>query len=474
MAKTKQPPAVRNDSWPQPNGQTQAGSILNGLSGLGTGGDKGVAGTPNIFRQPLSYQELTALFRYNALAAKICDRPAKDMTRAGWTIDDDSDDTDPMREEDRRLQIQQRAREAVRWARVYGGALIWVVTDDDIAPDRTGSQDLSEPIDLSKIRRVRNLVVLDWYEFSAARYETNPASPNFRKPSVWFVYPRSPGGSSPGGMVHASRCLYIRGAALPEIEKATRQGRDDSVLERAWDAIRTRTQVDQAGGTLAQDLRVSVIRIAGLAGQMVSDTAQYLLSRFTLMAQSRSILNTLVLGDGETFENVSTSLAGFDHLDAMARSAVAAAADMPEQLLFGDTPSGLNTDGESWRVMWEEKITGDQQDVLYEPLVKLYAMLYAQQLGPTNGRTPENWDLRFNPLRIPTPKETAEIRRMNAQTDAIYVNARILPASHIAKSRFPDEGYSTETLPWAGVVPDPAQDTDPEPVPIPEDDPPAS
>ena len=72
----------------------------------------------------------------------------------------------------------------------------------------------------------------------------------------------------------------------------------------------------------------------------------------------------------------------------------------------------------------------------------------AAKAGPFCGCAPETWELEFNPLDQPTQTETAALEKTHAETDAIRVTAGILPAEHVAKSRFSAKGYQNDMLPY--------------------------
>ena len=56
------------------------------------------------------------------------------------------------------LHVRERLRLAAKWARLYGGAGIYVALEDGRKPD--------QPIDFTAIRRVKALVVLNRFELT--------------------------------------------------------------------------------------------------------------------------------------------------------------------------------------------------------------------------------------------------------------------------------------------------------------------
>lgn len=435
-------------------------SIINSMTGLGGVNDKGARARPAL-RTALSTEELTSLYRTNGYARRIIDSVPADATRKGWRIDDETGDPDPLADEEQRLAVRQRLREAQQWGRLYGGAIVLMVTEDDIPDEhrRQPAKWLAEPLDLKRVKRVTNLVVLSCpYEATPEAYEPDVRSPSFRNALRWRLSPSSAAGVlhlSDAAIVHASRVLYFAGAELPPHMRYQNGGIDESILEAMWDQVRNLTSVEQGAATLAQEFKVNVLKIDGLAEKSTSDQAALFDLRMKAMAQSLGLLNMVIVGEGEQFGSQGASVTGMKELSEIARGGLCAVTGMPATKLFGEAPGGLNADGESQEGNWTDVIRAYQVDRMQEPITRLSRVLYAQQMGPTKGIEPKHWKVEFNPLDEPTETEKAALRKMHAETDAIVVQAGILPPEHIAASRYGDKGYQHELLPYE--VPDEAE-----------------
>jgi len=430
-------------------------AIYNPISRLGGSSDKGAAALPDTSRVPLELAHLDVLYRYSAYGRRVVDIVPDEETRRGWRIVDGTQRVDALAEEEKRLHLSTAINRARKWARHAGGSLILMVTEEDPnALARTPAEQLRLPLDLSKVKRLLNLLVIDRTEASPATWDGDVTSPTFGEPLTWWISPGTSGMVTSGGrsmaggtLVHRSRVLTFAGRRLPRRLRLQSGGWDDSVLESCWDAIRHLTSVDQGAALIAQEWQIKVLKVKGLAGLQAGDQSVAFYTKLQQMATSMSMLNMSVLDQDEDLTSLASTTTGFEELSAHARTELATAADMPQVLLFGEAPSGLNTDGESWRRHHAQSIAASQETELRDPLERIYTVLYAQTEGPTRGREPARWDLVFEPLEQLTETERAEIRLTIAQTDAAYVSSGVLDPEHVAKSRFGRDGWSDDILP---------------------------
>jgi hypothetical protein len=72
--------------------------------------------------------------------------------------------------------------------------------------------------------------------------------------------------------------------------------------------------------------------------------------------------------------------------------------------------------------------------------------LFKSKNGPTRGRVPRNWDVRFRPLFILNEREESDLRARTAATDLRYIQAGVLTPQEVAMSRFGGANYSIETV----------------------------
>lgn len=438
-------PAAPADQ-PQPTHWVVMDSIINALSGLGSKGDKGSAGRPNTNIQALTDIELESLYQHNTYARRIVDEPAADAVAHGWYVQDPTADVDPMADEDRRLQLVTKVYKAKVYARHYGLGGILMDAED--------GRKLSEPLDLNAVRSIRRLHVFSGREMNAALWDTDADSDNFGNVAQWQLSPLSGGGGRFSGvMVHWSRMLIFEGDPLPPAIRVSNNGRGSSVLQSAWDAVRNLTTVDQAAATHSQELSLPVIKVGGLRAKSSSDQQTAFNLKMMAMGKARSLLNMILLGEGDEYEQRQLALSGFDGLAARSKEALCAVTGMPQVRLFGEAPGGLNTDGESQRGLYNGRIANDQKFNLEPQLTQFYRVAYRQKTGPTMGLEPGRWEVKFHPLEQLTATGEATNRKAIAEVDAVYLEKGVLTAEQVAASRFGPRGWSAETVPVRAVQP---------------------
>jgi len=413
-------------------------SFENMVSGLGTSRDLTTQSTVSR-RSPQSCSALTALYRFDGYTKRFIDVVPDQATRKGWKVVSKSEEGEEpdqvlMSEEDKRLNINENVGDALRWARLYGGSVILIVNEDE---------DLSEPMDRDNPGEILNLAVFDRREISALSWNDDLSSPNFREVESWQLSPSMSGGSGfVGGEVHRSRVIYFPGSKLPPSVRVENMGFDDSVVEAAYDQLRNKNVLDSQMARLSHDARTRVLKLRGLDTKGLSDARDALLKRAKLIAQTINLTGVLLLLEGETFESSVDNVAGWAQLDDKSRQALSAVTAIPQSILFGDSPSGLNTDGASGRNNFGDVIAAIQNHLLRRRLEELYTILMN---GPEGSQAV--WALEFNPFFEVTEQETATLKKTYAETDQIYINTGVIGPDDVARSRFSDRGWEPEIRP---------------------------
>jgi hypothetical protein len=106
----------------------------------------------------------------------------------------------------------------------------------------------------------------------------------------------------------------------------------------------------------------------------------------------------------------------------------------------------MNATGASDIRLFYDYIKSLQSSYLRPRIERLLRIVMKSADGPTGGVEPEQWSFEFRPLWQMNDKETAELRKMVAETDAIYISNGVLTPEEVTQSRYGGDKWSMETV----------------------------
>ena len=420
--------ALRMDSW------------LNVLTGVGGTSSKAGAFTFTA-RDQLPDATLQALYEQDGFAAAIIDCVPDEALRQGFSVTTgDEAAADAIASAMERLGARQRLNEAWAWGRLYGGGAVFVGADDGLDPHK--------PLDLTAVRSVRFLTVLERQDITPARWVTDPLSPSFGDVETYRLSRTGGGGGNDTREVHASRLLRFYGARTTARRRAQLQGWGVSELQRVYDKLQQFNATFAAVGELLQDGSQGVFKVKDLFELMSEDRRGDLKTRMETLDMGKSVAKSILVdADSESYERVDTgALSGYpDTLDKFALL-LAGAARIPVTILMGQAPAGLSATGDSDIRWFYDRVRTQQQSVLAPQVTRLARILCAAKDGPTAGVIPSTLTPVFPPLWQLTDAEKADLRAKQATTDVAYITAQVLTPEEVALSRFPKAGWSPDTV----------------------------
>lgn len=428
----------RGDSW------------QNAITGLGMAlRDKmksmEFAGTARI-----SPDVLEALYHEDDLVALLCDTISEEMLRNGFDVKIQSDEpSDVVLEQEEEigtaieeLEVIPKFIEAMVWARLYGGAAIIPVLDDG-----SDKEDLAEPLNEDQIREIESLNVIEGRYMTPVRWYDDPAEKNYGRPSTFQVSP--PGIGTSGGMtreIHESRMILFDGTRVSMNRRLRNRGFSDSVVQRSYETIKSFATGWQSVGHLMSDSNQAVFSIEGLIDMIASEDSDLITRRMQVVDMGRSVARAIAIdADKEKFERHTTNFSNLDKILQMFVLRLSSAFRMPATVTMGQSPAGENATGDADFRWFYDKTATSQTHYLKPKLRRLIKLLLVSKEGPTDGEEPSKWTITFRPLWRMTPSEEAEMRNKQADTDVKYIQEGVLLPEEVTLSRFPADGYSTET-----------------------------
>lgn len=398
--------------------------------------------------------QLTGLYEGNGLFSKIIDTPAEEALKHGFDLNLKSDELNAFVEDALDdLEWEEKAATAIKWARLYGGALIVMLIDD--------GRGLEEPVDWEHIRSIDELRV---YERSivqpdyASLYQQDYGGKGvgnrvskFGQPEYYYV-------SSIYGSfkVHESRCLVFRNGVLPEqTSNATYLFWGMPEYVRIRRALRE-TVTDHTDSVKLLERSVQAIySMKGLASLLTTDDGEnQVLKRLQLVDTSRGLLNSIAIdSEGEQYDFKTFQFSGVkDVIDATCNM-LSALTNIPQTILFGRSPAGMNATGDSDFESYYNFVEKIQRLMLKRNLRTLLDVVFRAGIASGDVAEEPDYKLEFKPLWSLSDTEQAAVDQTKAQTALVkaqtaqaYVDMQALDPTEVRRRLASDEEFDVEDI----------------------------
>jgi phage-related protein (TIGR01555 family) len=350
-----------------------------------------------------------------------------------------------------RLKTFRLFADAGRWARLYGGALLYMqINDGRVA---------SEPVDESRIVNVHALTLFTSREISVSKWGDSLGSDCYGMPEVYRI-------SSWGKTfdVHHSRVLRFEGIEVDReaLRHSSNDGFGGSVVDQVWDSF------EQYGTTHAylngavSKINQGVLKLKGLSESAKGGAFQKIADRLRALIRSMSVIGDIVIdADAESYEVKERSMTGFSDAASVAEAHMIGTMGVPKSLLMMQAPGGLanGDNGGDW-TYWAMHC-GSVQLRKYEPEAKkLTRYIFLSANSPVI-EPPQYFTISWQSIRQMTEMEKAQIYSMRATGRASDLVGGVITAIEARDSDDVVESYhldaqpeSTQTQPdGAGIQP---------------------
>ena len=374
-------------------------------------------------RSNLVTEELTTAYRDNWLAKKIVDMPAEDMTRKWYTLSTSAsqEEIDKIRHLEAIHSIKQEITNALRLARLYGGAIaIIILTGDEDRMDRRLIAKHVLP------GTFQGLLVMDRTQVEPSmEMESDITDPEFGLPKYYTYYITDKDGGSHPVTVHHSRVLRFTGREMPEEEMAREEYWGISELIHIWDPLQNYCATDANATELGYRANLLCLKSGDITEMLAAGTDEHTESVLKLLETENHIRTSYgmqLLGPNDSMENLKYDFSGLPKILEYQMLALAGAAEIPATKLFGMSPQGMNATGEHDMRNYYEMISALQEKNLKPALEKLIPIMAMSCLF----RIPEDMKILFEPLmtlstedQIKQAKEHSEMLIQLYQAGAI-------------------------------------------------------
>lgn len=384
--------------------------------------------------------DLAEKYQNNGLFSKIIDRPAEEALKHGMEYNvSDADLKDFLDDALDRLDWEEKAVTAIRWARLFGGSIIVMLLDD--------GGGLEEPVNWQDVRSVEELRV-----YERAIVQPDPDTYRTGKAEYFDV------SSTYGGTfrVHRSRCLVFKNGSLPEYGAAQQYyywGLPEYIrihkdLSRA---LKTHTNAANMIEKSVQPVYKQKNLQSTLAAEG-GDTA--VLKRLNVIDQARGMLNSIAVDmDGEDYDFKTFQMTGAKEILESTCNLLSAVTCIPQTILFGRSPAGENATGESDLENYYNFVEGIQKRMLKKNIRTLIKAIVQAGVYDGSIENPGNIKPTFKPLwsLSETEKATVELTKAQraqvaAQTAQLYIDMQAIQPEEVRQALAKDEQVDVESI----------------------------
>ena len=415
--------------------QGRTDNYFNSFSGYGGGNDpvnRAVLTSPVV----MSKNDVDNQYQGSWIFRRAIDVQVGDSLRAWVDLKtEDKDLISDINSKARKLKAVSNTMEALRLARMYGGAILVV--------GAVGGGEAEEELKEDSITEIKFLQPLDRWQLNIQKKFNDPLEPNYGEPEIYSIQPLH--GEKSNSKIHASRVIRFDGAYLPPRKKIQNQGWHDSVYVSIVADIKNFILSNQSAGQLLQDFITKVLKMPNLTELIENQQTNSIEARiqYALAAMSNVGLSLIQGGDnGEDFEKIQTPITGFPELMEKMQDVVAAATGIPKVKLFGQQPGKLSGLDETIRI-YNDEISAYQETELRDKIERLYSLLLKSKENKKG--EPDKWEIEFNPLRKPTAEEEANVHKTQSEADKNYIETGVLLPEEVAESRFTEDGFKLDT-----------------------------
>jgi phage-related protein (TIGR01555 family) len=386
-------------------------SFQNFMLKLGLGTDNPLSGSTYGFNPVTRVRTLLEwIYRGSWMGTIAVDIVADDMTRAGIDITTEMDpkSMDTLARGVTNINFWGCVNKTAKWARLYGGCIMVPMID---------GQDVSTPLRIDTIARgqLKSFLVLDRWMVEARLEElVGPEDPRVGEPMFYRVNSDAP--ALRGKNIHYSRVFRMLGCDLPYWQSVQENLWGLSVFERIYDRMVGFDSATQGSAQSVYRSWMRVFKMKGLTELMSTGSDQAIATVMRKMDLTRRFQSnegmTVVDGEDEVEALSNTTFTGISDVILQMAQQLSGALQIPLVRMFGQSPAGLNSTGESDLRTYYDGINTKQERECRLPVMSMYRIM-GQSFGVP---LPEDFDFTFRPLWQLDEGQKSEIAARDAQS----------------------------------------------------------
>lgn len=386
------------------------------------------------FPQFLGYSYLSALQQNGFIKAGV-EGLADDMTES-WVeiihkgaagIEADADKVQQLNAAMAKFNVKDVFHRAATLCGYFGGCLVFI-------DDGTDDKDLASAMDNKSLSgSVKNFTVIEPINVYPGIYNSsNPLRSDYFKPQTWFVLGRE---------VHYTRLLYFSSDEVGVLLKPAYNFFGISPAQIAVDSVSHFIKDREAAGRLLHKFSLMLFK-TDMGSALYDGNPEELYKRVKLLADFRDNDSIEVIDkEEEDVIQLTTSLTGVSELVRLSLELMPIMFRQPLTKFLGISPGGMNATGESDENNWNKYVLSQCCKVFGTPLERVFEILQYHLFGSVD----EGISFVFKKRSSRDEAAKANINKVKAETDVMYVSSGILSPDEIRKrvADDPESGYNS-------------------------------
>lgn len=402
------------------------------------------------------------MHRGSWLAGVAIDVVGDDATRAGIDITSqiDPDDVEEIQRGLVESGVWRSCNDVFRWSRLYGGAIGAILID---------GQRPETPLDVDTVGEngFRGIVPMDrWMVNPSVNDLVTEPGPSFGLPSFYEVVaarPQLP--IATGTRFHHSRCIRMEGVRLPFWQRVSENFWGMSVFERLYDRMVAFDSATQGAAQLVYKAYIRTYKLEGFREAVANggDQLAGIVEMVHSMRRFQGVEGITLLDKNDEFEGNEgggRGMAGLADVLMAFGQQLSGALQVPLVRLFGQSPAGLNSSGESDLRTYYDGIKQKQEADLRIPMSRIIRAVAASR----GIQLDEGFGFQFRPLWQLTEEQRGGVSGAVTQTVTQAFEAGIIGRATALKE-LRQSGRDTGV--WTNITDQEIEDAEGEAPPIP-------
>lgn len=305
----------------------------------------GINAYNNISLEMLSLQWvlLTYLYKTFGILGKVVDIPVDDAYKDGgfdleaYSINED--DVKELQDTIENNQDLEQIKTAQKWARLYGGAALIAITDNDLASPLRPESLYNRPLEFLPVDRWQLTYSLPNVKMRGGTWSLT----NYQ--GIWSERKDDLKGLQ---QIHPSRVFVVPGKNAPFLIMQQLQGWGMSVYEQIFQDMSQFFKARNVLFELVDEAKTDVLKLATMQTALSSQQGERALQKMVdMIARNKNYKSQLTLSKDDEYEQKQIAFSGFEGILREIRIMMAGSANIPVNKLWGEGVTGFGSGEDS-------------------------------------------------------------------------------------------------------------------------------